>query len=133
MRVGERDRQTPRAPRSVIRLARQLVEFLPGVECYLVVILHLVGDFGNARAGHRAEIVVPPVDPLARLAIVWCPAKIRRVDIRGQALFKAVQLVGTDEMHLAGEAGIIARAAQMVRVGRDIRDEFGCIVIDPGA
>ncbi len=103
------------------------------MERYLVVIFHLVGDLGNARAGDRAKIVIPPVDAFSRLAIVRCPAEIRRVNVRGQALFKAMQLIRADEMHLAGEAGVVTSTAQMMRVGRDIRDKLCRIVIDAGA
>jgi hypothetical protein len=63
-------------------------------------------DLGDARAGDGAEIVVPPVDPLAGLAVVRRPAEIGGVDVGGQPLLEAVHLVGSDEMHLARQAGV---------------------------
>ena len=98
------------------RAARQVPELGDSAEADLVVIFKLVGDLGHARAGHRAEVVIPPVDAFARLAVVRRPAEIARVDIGGQPLFEAVQLVRANDMHLAREAGVIARAAQMMRV-----------------
>lgn len=96
--MGEADGQTPRP---VIEPTRQVIELASGVVGYLVVILHLVGDFGNPCTRHRTEIVIPPVDPLARLGIIGRPAKIRGIDVGRQTLFEAVQLVRPDEMHLA--------------------------------
>src|SRR3712207_7494947 len=48
---------------------------------------------------------IPPVDPLLDEPPVGRPAEIGRVDVGGQPLFEPVQLVGSDEMHLAGKAG----------------------------
>jgi hypothetical protein len=46
---------------------------------------------------------------------------------------KPCKLVGADEMHLARQAGLVARAAQVVGEGRNVGGEFGGIVVDPGA
>ncbi|MNS74770.1 hypothetical protein D3C72_1082540 [compost metagenome] len=98
VRMGEADGQ---APGAVIKPARQIVELAGGVIGHLIVIFHLVGDFGDTRTGDGAEIVIPPVDALAGLGIIRRPTEIRRIDIRRQTLFEAMQLVGPDEMHLA--------------------------------
>ena len=74
--------------------------------------------------------MIPPVDPLAGLAVIRRPAEIGGVDIRCQPLLEAMQLVRPDEMHLAGQAGVIAGAAEVVGVGRDVGGEFGRIIID---
>jgi hypothetical protein len=113
--------------------ARQVVELGHRVMRHLVVVFHLVGDLGHARAGDRAHVVIPPVDPLARFAPVGRPAEIGGVDVGGQPLLEPVQLVGADEMHLAGQAGVIARPAQVMRVAGDGGGELGGVVVDPRA
>ena len=133
VRVRERHGQAPWPAVRIVGCARIFVELLRRKEADLVVILHLVGGFGDARAGDRAEIVIPPVDALAGLAVIGRPAEIGGIDVRGQPLLEAVQLVRTDEMHLAGQTGRIAGGAQMMREGRDGRDKLGGIVIDAGA
>ena len=111
--------------------ARQVVEPARGVVGDLVVILHLVGDLCNAGARDGAEIVIPPVDPLSRLAIVGGPAEIGGVNVRRQPLFEAMQLVRPDEMHLAGKAGLVTCRPQMMGEGRDVGSELRGIVVDP--
>ena len=98
----------------------------------IIVIFQLVGDFGNACAGDRAHVVVPPVDPLARFAVVGRPAEIGGVDVSGHAFLEAVQLVRADKVHLAGQRCLIASTTQVMRVGRDIRGKLGRVVIDAG-
>ncbi|MCY1238204.1 hypothetical protein D9M72_509290 [compost metagenome] len=131
--MREGDGQAPGATVGVVVFARQLVELLVGEEGDLVVIFHLVGDLGDAGAGDRAEIVVPPVDALAGLAIVWRPAEIGRVDVGRQPFLEAVQLVRADEMHLARQRRVVAGAAQVVCIGRDRGLVLGGVVVDAGA
>ncbi len=128
--MGEGDGETPGAG---VGTAGEVVELLHRLEGDLVVVFELVGDLGDARAGDRAEVVVPPVDALAGLAVVGRPAEIGGVDVGGEPFLEAVQLVGADEMHLARQRGVIAGAAQVVGVGRDVGGEFGGVVVDPGA
>ena len=130
VRMGEAHREMP-GPRIVA--ARQIVELLRREVGHLVVVFELVGDLGDARAGHRAHVVIPPVDALAGPAVVRGPAEIGRIDIRGQPRLETVELVGPDEMHLARKAGRIAGAAQVMRIGRQVGGEFGGIVVDPRA
>jgi hypothetical protein len=111
----------------------QVVEPLARVVGDVVVVFHLVGDLGHAGAGHGAEVVIPPVDPLAGLAVVGGPAEVGGVDVGGQPLLKAVHLVGADEVHLARQAGEVARPPQVMRVGGDGGGEFGGVVVDAGA
>ena len=129
MRVGEAD---GKAPRAVVLGAGKVIELGAGHVGDLVVILHLVGDLGDAGAGDRAHVVIPPVDAFARFAVIRGPAEIGGVDVGGQAFLKPVHLVGADEMHLAAEAGVITCAAQVVRVGGQIRRKLGGIVVDAG-
>ncbi len=67
------------------------------------------------------------------LRVVGCPAEIGGIDVRRQPLLEAVHLVGADEMHLAGKRRLIAGAAQVVRIGRDVGGEFRGIVVDARA
>ena len=130
MRMGEADGH---APRATVLAPRQIIKLGACVVGDLVIIFHLVRDFGHARPRDRTHVVIPPVDPLARFAIVGRPTEIGGVDIGGQAVLEPVQLVGTDEMHLAGQAGVISRPPQMVRIGGDVAAELGGVVIDAGA
>ena len=98
MRVGEADGE---APRAIVCAARQIVELARRVVGNLVVIFHLVGYLGNAGAGDRSHVVIPPVDALARLAVVRGPTEIGRIDVGRQAFFESVQLIRPHEMHLA--------------------------------
>ena len=97
-----------------------------------VVVLHLVGDLGHAGAGDRSQVVIPPVDALARLAVVRRPAEVGRIDIGGQPGLEAVQLIRTHEVHLARETGGVAGATQVVRPGRHGGAKFGGVVVDAG-
>ena len=85
--MGEADGQ---APRSGVISARQIVNLARRVIGNLVIVFELVGDFRNPCPGHRTHIVVPPVDALTGFAVVWRPAKIRWVDVGGQAFLNAV-------------------------------------------
>ena len=98
MRMGEADSHHPGAG---ISRAGKVIDLLRGVKGHLVVIFQLVGDLGHSGAGDRAHVVIPPVDPLTWAAVIGRPAEIGGIDIGGQPLFKAVHLVGADEMHLA--------------------------------
>ena len=128
--VGEGNGQAPRAR---IKAARQVVDFLHGLVGHIVVIFQLIGNLGHARAGDRAKVVIPPINPLTWFAVIWGPAEIGGVNVGRQALFKAVQLVWTDKVHLARQGGLIPRAAQMVGIGRDVRGKLCRVVIHPCA
>ena len=127
VRMGERDAQEERPP---VRLARPVREPTPGGERRRLVEVELVRGLGDARLLDARHVVVPPVDPLVRLIPVRRPAEIGRIDVGGQPLLEAVQLVRADEMHLAGEAGAITQRPQAVRHGRHGGAELGGIVVD---
>src|SRR3546814_3937257 len=80
------------APGPLVAPAGEAKDLRLAVEGDLVIVLELVGDLGDAGSGHRAEVVIPPVDPLAGLAIVRGPAEVGRIDIRGEARLEAMQL-----------------------------------------
>ena len=130
VRVGKADGQAPRAR---VSPAGEVVKFLAGLMGHVVVVFQLVGDLGHARARHRPQVVIPPVDPFPRFAIVRGPAEIGRVNVGGQAFLKAVKLVGADKMHLAAKGSLVSGAAQVVGIGRDVRGKLGRIVIDARA
>ena len=118
------------APRTRIKTARQVVNLARRLVGHGVVIFHLVAGFRHARTRDRPHVVIPPVDTFARLAVIRRPAKVGGVDIGGQAFLEPVQLIGADEMHLARQAGLIARTPQMVGVGGHARRELCRVVID---
>ncbi len=127
MRVGEAGGQTPWAR---IKPAAIFTDFAHRMKPDLVIIFHLVRGLGHTSARDRAHIVIPPIDPLTWFAVIGGPAEIGGIDIGRAAFLKTMHLVRTHEMHLARQAGLIARAAQMMRIGRDIRRELGRVVID---
>ncbi len=123
--MGKADSQ---APWTVVMTARQIVKLRLRLIGNLVVIFELVGDLGGTCVGNRTEIVIPPVDALTGLAVVGRPAEIGGIDVGREALFEAVQLIGSDEVHLAGKSGLVACIAQMMRIGRNFRRELCGIV-----
>ena len=127
MRVGKADGH---APRAVIKATRQVIDLARCLECDGVVIFHLVAYFGHPCARHRPHVVVPPVNAFAGFAIIGGPAEISGIDISGQTFLEPVQLVGADKMHLARQAGVIARTAQVMRIGRHAGRKFSRVVID---
>ena len=98
VRMGETHRQAP-GPR--VGAPREIIDLCNGLMRDIVVVFELIGDLGDTGARHGSEVVVPPVDAFARLAVVGRPAEIGRIDVGGQAFLEAVQLIGSDEMHLA--------------------------------
>jgi hypothetical protein len=115
--MGEADRQ---APGPVVLSPREIVELLRGGEGDLVVVFHLVGDLGHARAGDRA----PDCDTTSRSARPACgspgSSRNRRGRCRWSAAPRSRAAGRADEMHLARQAGAIARAAQVMG------DRSGC-------
>ena len=128
--MGETDGQ---APGSGVVTAGQIIKLSRGVIGDLVIIFHLVGDLGHTRTGDGSHVVVPPINAFARFAVIRRPAKIGRVDIGGQPLFKPVKLIWPNKMHLPAQAGLISRTSQMVRIGWNVGRELGGIVVDPAA
>ena len=127
VRLHERDAHHERP---LVVAARMVVEpALRGIGD-LVVMLHFQRAIVGAGFGHAQHVVEPPMDFL-RLLPGRGPAEIAGIHVGGDAILEAVQLVGSDEMHLAGEAGAIAREPQVMREGRDRGGELRRIV--PGA
>ena len=108
--------------------AGHVEELLPRLEDDLVVEVDLVG--ARARAGLRDRIHgVIPARTLLEASPVRRPAEIRRVDVGGESLLEAMQLIGTAEVHLAAEHGLVAGAAQIVRESRHLRGKFRGVVV----
>src|SRR3546814_6094833 len=95
-----------------------LVEFRFALEGDLVIVFELIGDLGDAGAADGAEVVIPPVDALARLAVIRGPTEVGGVDVGGQPALEAVELVGADAVNLAAERRAIAGAATVMGEGR---------------
>ena len=110
-----------------------IIDLAHGKEGHFVIVLKLIGDFGNAGLQHAGHIVVPPINALLLQAPIRRPAEISWVNIGGQAFFKAMQLVGANEMHLAGEAGLVALQTEIMGPCWDGRWKLRCVVIDARA
>ena len=80
----------------------------------LLVVVQLVAPDAGAGLLDAARVVVP-LQPLVRVLPVDGPAVVPRVDVAGQAALVAMQLVA-DEVHLAGQRGLVAGGAQVVGV-----------------
>ena len=110
-----------------------VIDFADGEEGGLVIELKLVGDLGDAGLQHARHVVVPPIDAFLRQVPVRRPAEVSGIDVGGEALLQPVQLVGADEMHLAGQRCAVTGQPEIVRPGGNGGGELGGIVIDAGA
>ena len=95
---------------------------------HFIVEIDLVGTRAWACLRHRVHRVIP-ARALCEVEPVWRPAEVGRVDVRGEAFLKAVQLVCAAEMHLAAENRLIAAKAQVMREGWDLRGKLCRVVV----
>ena len=93
-----------------------------------LVIIKLHGTLADTGLGDS-----PPVRPRLRRPRrhVLGPVEIAGINVGCQPPFKAVKLVGTDEMHLPAQARLVTARPQVMREGRDFRHQLGRIVIGP--
>ena len=110
--------------------ARQIEEIaLRGVGDLVVEI-----EVGRAQAGpglpHHLH-GVEPVEHLGRRVPLGRPGEVGGIDVGGQALGEAVQLVGAAEVHLAAQGRAIIQRREVVGEGRHLGGELGGVV--PGA
>ena len=89
------------APRTLIKSTGKLVKLGLCVIGDLVIIFHLVGRFSHTGTGHRAHIVIPPINPLTGFAVIGGPAEISGINVSGQTFLKAVHLIWANKVHLA--------------------------------
>ena len=125
VRVGVRDGQKKRF---VLWRTRQVVQALRALVFHLVVVVDL--HAAHARAGFQHRAHAHPGGTVGRaLEPVGRPSKVGGVNVSGQAFFKAMQLVGADEVHLAAQNGAVADVAQVVRHGRHGSRKFAGVVV----
>src|SRR4051812_13374077 len=96
----------------------------------LIVEFKLVGDLRYPRLEHRSHVVIPPVDAFLLEPPIRRPAEVGGIDVGGEALLEAMQLIGADEMHLSRKAGAVALESEVMRPGRDGGREFRSVVVD---
>jgi len=116
--------------RPVVLRAARVVEPAHRLARHLLVVVDLERAAIGSRLAHAQHVVEPPVN-LLRLLPGRGPAEVAGIHVGRDPLLVAVELVGADEMHLAGKAGSVAGGAQIVREGRHARGELGRVV--PGA
>ena len=92
----------------------------------IVVDLHVAKAW--ARIDHMTHADSGGLEPGA-LRPVGDPQEIGRIDIGRQALVVAVQLVRSDEMHLARQDRSVARCSEIVRDRWNLGTELGRVVI----
>ena len=91
-----------------------------------LVKIQLVAAAARTGLEDGARIVIP-LQASVWLVPVDSPAKVGRVDVAGQTLLVAVQLV-TDKVHLAGQGGVVALGAEVMGVGGQLRGDLRCVV-----
>ena len=97
-------------------------------ERHFVVEVKLVGPHAGSGIGDRRHVVVP-AGTIARTVPVGRPAVVRGIDVRGQRPRSVPSLIGPEEVHLAGQDGAVAGAAQVVGEGGDLGAEFRRVVV----
>ncbi|MDT4801954.1 hypothetical protein FQZ97_346690 [compost metagenome] len=107
-----------------------VVEVLARLEHHFLVEIQLVGAHAGPGLQHRGHVVVPARAHL-RLVPVHRPAVVGRVDVAGQALLVAVQLVRAAEVHLARQRRAVAEAAQVMGIGGHVGGKVGGVVVGP--
>ena len=127
--VGEAGDQQPWP---FIGVAGDVVQCADCVVADLVVEQQLVGHLGDAGTGDAVHVVVPPVDAFVRGPPVGGPPEVGRVDVGGAALLEAVQLIWSDEVHLAAQDGAVAGGAGVVRKRRDRARQVRGVVVSAG-
>ncbi len=114
MRKGDRYEK-----RTLVRTAGHIKNFTNRPKGDFFIEIKLIAGDTLAGLNHAEHIVIPRKTIFRRLIPVRCPAKIRRINIGGETLFKAVELVWPNEMHLANQAGLIPHSSQIMRYCRD--------------
>ena len=100
-------------------VSHMVVQVLAGFEHHLFVKVELVASHAGAGLQHRGPVVVPARAHF-QLVPVHRPAVVGGVNVAGQALLVAMQLVGAAKVHLAGQRRAVAQVAQVVRIGRHV-------------
>ena len=113
--------------RALFRGAREVVQLLQPVVFDLVVVIDL--QAAHARSGFDHGTHADAGGPVVRaLEPVRGPAEVGRVNVGGQAFLEPVQLVGSDEVHLAAEDCAIPRVPQVMRHRRRSGRKLGGVV-----
>ena len=123
--MGHRHGQAERLLR---RQAHVVIEILARLEHHLLVEIQLIAAHAGAGLQHRGHVVVP-AGAYVRLVPVHRPAVVGGVDVAGQALLIAVQLIRAAEVHLSRQRRAVAEAAQVVGVGGHVGGEVGGVVV----
>ena len=108
----------PQHERPVLVEPGQVVELLHARELHLLVVVDLQAAHAEPGIHHRPQVdagraVAFARDPVRR------PCEVGGVDVGGDAFVEPVHLVGTDEVHLAAEHGVVVPVPQVVGEGGD--------------
>ena len=106
---------------------REIVQLLHAGELHLLVVVDLHAAHADTGVHHR-----PHVDPGGPIALardpVRRPGEVGRVDVGGDALVEPVELVRTDEVHLAAQHGVVVPVPQVVGQRRHRRRHLDGVV-----
>ena len=110
-------------------VARRIKQPSFGGEPDFIIIINLEGGLRHTAFFDGLHIVIPFVDPLICGLPIGGPCKIGRINIGGHTVLKPMHLIGSNEMHFARKAGLIAKRCEVMRKGWHRGFEFRRIVI----
>ena len=94
----------------------------------LFVVVDLVRGDRLAGLGQHVHVVVPLADPLTGPLPVRGPREVGRIDVGRQPFLEPVQLIGPDEVHLAGQHRAIPAARKVMGERRRRRRKLAGVV-----
>lgn len=112
---------------AVVALPDVLVQEPLGFEHDLLVIVKLVAPDAHSGLENGAGVVVP-LETGVWLVPVHAPAEIAGVDVTGETLLVAMQLVA-DEVHLSRQSGLVALEAQVVCICEHVAADLSGVVV----
>ena len=95
------DKTRHQAQRTIIFTACVVIQHTHSLAADFIVVSKLVGYRCDPSLFYAGHVVIPQVNAFISIFPVGDPAEISRINICGDSIFEAMQLVGTDEMHLA--------------------------------
>lgn len=110
-----------------IVLPNVLVQEALRFEHDFLVVVELVAADADSSLKNGAGVVVP-FETGVWLVPVHAPTEIAGVDVTGETLLVAVQLIA-NEVHLACEGGLVSCKTEVVRVGKYVAANLGSVVI----
>ena len=110
-----------------------IVEPAAGLDGCLLIVVRVDAAPPGPRIEHGPHRVEPRFPEGRTRRPVAGPREVGGIDVGRHPVLETVKLVRADEVHLAGEARVIAHCTKIVREGRDFGWKFRCVVIRSNA